>query len=49
MTLKERKQKLEAQLKEIEVNYHRVAGALALVNQLLEEPVKPKKDEKSKD
>ena len=34
--LEKKKQELEQQLKEAEINYHRIAGALALINQLLE-------------
>jgi len=37
ISLEERKQELEKQLKEIEANYHRVSGALALINQLIKE------------
>ena len=36
-TLQEKRQELENQLKEIEMNYHRISGAIALINQLISE------------
>ena len=47
MTLAERKEQLNEQLKQAEVNYHQIVGAIAILDQQIkdeEEPVKTKKD-----
>jgi sensor histidine kinase YesM len=41
--LEEKRRELEQQQKEAEVNYHRISGALALINQLIEEQKTTKK------
>lgn len=35
MDFTEKKKELEKQLKETEANYHRISGAIALINQLI--------------
>jgi len=37
MDLQKTKAELEAQLKELEINYHRIGGALALINDLIKQ------------
>ena len=50
MTLIERKEQLIEQQKQAEVNFHQIAGAIALVTQQIEEEKeeKPVKEEKKK-
>lgn len=48
MTLEERLAQLQEQQKQAEVNFHQIAGAIAMVQQQIEEEKNPKKEEKKK-
>jgi len=48
MTLEERLAQLLEQQKQAEVNFHQIAGAIAMVKQQIEEKENPKKEEKKK-
>jgi uncharacterized beta-barrel protein YwiB (DUF1934 family) len=37
MKLTEKKKELESQLKDVEISYHRLQGAIALINHLIQE------------
>jgi hypothetical protein len=47
-TLEERKVELMNQQKAMEANFHQITGAIALVNQMIEDEKKPVKEEKKK-
>jgi hypothetical protein len=47
-TLEERKAELMNQQKAMEANFHQITGAIALVNQMIEDEKKPVKEEKKK-
>ena len=50
-TLEERKEELIKQQKQMETNFHQIAGAIAMVDQMIQEekePSKESKDEKKK-
>tara|TARA_R100000278_G_scaffold93434_1_gene71342 strand:+ start:227 stop:376 length:150 start_codon:yes stop_codon:yes gene_type:complete len=44
--LEKEKEKLLNQQKQVEVDYHRISGAIAFVEQQLQELAQPKKDKK---
>ena len=45
-TLEERKQELLNQQKQMETNFHQIAGAIAMVDQMMQEEENGKKEEK---
>ncbi len=45
-TLEERKQELLNQQKQMEANFHQITGAIAIVDQMLEDEKNGKKEEK---
>jgi hypothetical protein len=45
-TLKERRDELNNQQKQMEANFHQITGAIALVNQMIEDEENAKKEEK---
>jgi|TARA_R100000995_G_scaffold1677_1_gene1086 hypothetical protein len=48
MTLEERMAQLKEQQRQAEVNFHQITGAIALVEQQMNDEKEPKKDEKKK-
>ena len=48
MTLQERIEQLREQQKQAEVNFHQIAGAIAVLEQQLAEEKEPEKKEKKK-
>lgn len=45
-TLEERKQELLNQQKQMEANFHQITGAIALIDQMIEDDKNGKKEEK---
>ena len=45
-TLEERKEELIKQQKQMETNFHQIAGAIAMVDQMIQEEENGKKEEK---
>ena len=48
MTLEERMAQLKEQQRQAEVNFHQITGAIAFVEQQINDEKEPKKDEKKK-